>query len=745
MNECCHGKSCGENLETPADKPIGSAGRAFRITGMCCAEEVGALKAEIGTLVGGEESLAFDILNGRMSVLNDTVDNDEIIKAVARTGMKATPLETGASSDVIDDHRRAITRMTWISGAALLSGFLTHAWLAGSALAALGAHESAKGHEIPLAAITLYAAAIITGGWHVFPKAFFALKRFRPDMNLLMTVAVTGAAVIGEWFEAATVAFLFALSLALESWSVGRARRAIAALMQMVPETARIKQAGGKEQVVAADAVAPGSVVVVMAGERIPLDGAVNRGASHVNQAPITGESVPVSKTVGDPVFAGTVNGDGTLEITTSKAASDSVFSHIIHLISEAQSRRAPSEQWVERFARIYTPTIMVLAIAALLVPTVGFGLPWDIWFYRALVLLVIACPCALVISTPVSVVASLAASARAGVLVKGGVHLETPAKLRAIAMDKTGTLTEGKPKVVEIIPLSGHNEEALLLRAGALEARSTHPLGAAIIDFVHAQNLSLKPAGDARTVPGKGVTGHYQGKLFWLGSVRYMREHDQETPDVEAAINSISQTGRTVVVIGNETHVCGLIAVADAIRPQAAKTIQRLRESGIEHIVMLTGDNKETAASIAAQVGITEIEAELLPEDKVSAVEKLVDRYGAVAMVGDGVNDAPAMARASLGIAMGAIGSDAAIESADIALMSDDLSGLPWLIAHSRRTTGIIKQNIAFSLTTKTLVLVAALFGFCSLWIAIAADMGTTLVVITNGLRLLRPKKGHP
>lgn len=739
MKEYCGHKHNSEDnqQQTLVPRHFQNVRVTFRISGMDCAEEVATLKDAIGPKVGGADNLVFDILNRRMGVLGNTASNEDIIAAVARTGMKATLLADGKHEEdsAADAHRYAVTKMTWISGFFLIAGFIMNALASGKIF-------SVEGEKVPIVALVLFLAAIMAGGRYVFPKALLALKRMRPDMNLLMSVAVLGAVGIGEWSEAATVATLFALSLTLESWSIGRARKAIAALMKLAPETAKIRCEDGTEENVPANAVSVGATVIVMAGERIPMDGVVSRGESHVNQAPVTGESLPISKEKGDAVYAGTINGDGTLEIKVTKATNESTFANILRMVGEAQSKRAPSEQWVEKFARIYTPIVMVLAAVTFLIPPLIFGLSWEVWLYRSLVLLVIACPCALVISTPVSIVAALTSAARMGVLVKGGAYLEIPAKIRAIAMDKTGTLTEGKPVVVEIIPLSGHTLEELLERAVALEARSSHPLATAILNFSGQKKITLTPADDVQIIPGKGVTGHFQGKIFWLGSMRYMRERQQETPEVKAAIDKIGTAGRTVIVIGNETHVCGLIAVADGIRPQAAAFIQSLKDSGIEHLVMLTGDNQKTASCIAAQIGLTEIKADLLPEDKVAAVEDLVLRYRNVAMVGDGVNDAPAMAQSSLGIAMGAIGSDAAIESADIALMSDDLSRLPWLIAHSHRMLAIIKQNIALSLVTKALFLGLTLFGLSSLWMAVAADMGTTFVVIANSLRLLKTKK---
>lgn len=481
-----------------------------------------------------------------------------------------------------------------------------------------------------------------------------------------------------------------------------------------------------------------GSRFIVSAGERIPLDGRVTAGTSAVNQAPITGESVPVEKLPGAEVFAGTINGDGTLTIRATKTAENSTLARIIHMVEEAHARRAPSEQWVERFARIYTPAVMGLAFLMFLLPPIVLGQAWDEWFYRALVLLVIACPCALVISTPVSIVASLAAAARAGVLVKGGAFIELPAHLRAIAMDKTGTITSGEPEVVQIIPLDNHTEAELVSRAAALEARSTHPLARAILRYAEKKGVAPEPATDVQVLRGKGLTGIFDGEPFWLGSHRYVVERGQDDPDISRMAEILEADGKTVIVVGNARHVCGLVAVADTVRPDAREIVRQLHAAGIAHVVMLTGDNRTTAAAIAREVGIDEVHAELLPENKVAKLEEIIARYGTVAMVGDGVNDAPALARANLGIAMGAIGSDAAIETADIALMTDDISKLPWLVRHSKRTLAIIRQNITFALAIKAVFVMLTFIGMASLWAAIAADTGASLLVVLNGLRLL-------
>lgn len=714
----------------------------FKIHGMDCAEEVAVLKREVGPVVGGEARISFDILNGRMTVAPGPsgVSPESVMKAVARTGMRAEVWRQG--EQVADQgrlwQRRGQTILTAASGLFGVLGFLTHVWAEGSFLAAFGTEEVGVIHRVPLAVKGLYALSILAGVWYFLPKAWYALRRLRPDMNLLMTVAVSGAVAIGEWFEAATVAFLFAVSLSLESWSVGRARRAVAALMDLTPPTVRLQRPDGGEEQVSPQKVSVGCLFVVRPGERIPLDGRVVRGTSEVNQAPITGESVPVSKKAGEEVFAGTINGDGALTVDCTKPASDTTLAHIIRLVSEAQSRRAPSEQWVEKFARMYTPAVMGLALAVLVIPPLFFGEAWQDWFYRSLVLLVIACPCALVISTPVSIVAALAASARNGVLIKGGLYVETPARLDAIALDKTGTLTEGKPTVVEVVPLSGHDEKELLERAAALEAHSPHPLARAVVTYAKQQGIEVCPAEDFQIIQGKGATARVNGQEYWLGSHRFLEERGQETKEVHQRLDAMAKAGRTVVVIGNVSHVCGLIALADAIRPGVRQALQALRAVGVRHIVMLTGDNRGTAEAIAREAAVDEVHAELLPADKVTAVEALVAKYGQVAMVGDGVNDAPALGRATLGIAMGAAGSDAAIETADIALMSDDLSKLPWLIRHSRRTLAIIRQNIGFSLAIKALFVALTFVGYASLWAAIAADMGASLLVIFNGLRLL-------
>ena len=723
--------------------------RQYGIRGMDCAEETAALRETVGRLSGVEE-LDFDVLNGKMTVTldPDVVGEDAIFAAVRKAGLEAWRPDDGRSTDPSSPdqtfwQRHGRLAMSCASGVLLVAGFLAHGLLHGDFFDALAADGAPDEHVFPLASILFYLASIVTGAWFVAPKAVAAARRFRPDMNFLMVVAVIGAAAIGEWFEAATVAFLFAVALLLEHWSVGRARRAIAALLDLSPVVARyLCPHDGDIIEKRVEDVPMGATVLVRPGEKIPLDGEVTKGSSTVNQAPITGESIPVSKAPGDEVFAGTINEDGALEFTVTRSSDDTTLARIIHLVQEAQSRRAPSEQWVEKFARYYTPVVMALAAAIVVVPPLLFSAAPTEWLYRGLVVLVIACPCALVISTPVSIVSALTAAARNGVLIKGGMFLEAAGRLRGLAVDKTGTLTYGRPEVQEIVPLNNHTREELLERAAALEAHSEHPFARAILREARAHGVAVRRAEAFQAIKGKGAEARIDGRLFWIGSHRLMHEKGQETPDVHDKAEQLEDAGHSVVAVGNDQHVCGLISVADGVRENARETITAVKRLGVRKVLMLTGDNEGTARAVAAATGVDAFQAELLPEDKLNAVEHLVDELGQVAMVGDGVNDAPAMAAATFGIAMGAIGTDVAIETADIALMSDDLSKLPWLIRHSRRTLGIIKQNITFALALKLVFIALALLRAASLWMAIAADTGASLLVISNGLRLLRDRR---
>ena len=734
---------------SPSDTTPKTTQLRYSVAGMDCAEEVGALKQTVGTLPG-VINLDFNLLNGTLTVHCDEQGPDDaaIRASVRRAGLLATPVDSSDVTSTDPTHERRGWRdhrlvLCVTAGVLIVAGYLTHAAAHGGLLHALIDNTTTPTHHVPPITNLCYAVATLAGGWFVLPKAWAAVRRMRPDMNLLMMLAVVGAMGIGEWLEAAMVSFLFALSLLLESWSVGRARRAVKALLNVAPPAARYLCPHDGEVLERPVRDVPlGVTVLVRPGERIPLDGVVTRGESNVDQAPITGESLPVAKTPGDEVWAGTINQSGAIAFRVTRPFEETAISRIIRMVEEAQSRRSLSEQWVQTFARYYTPAMLLGALLVALVPPLLFGGAWSKWFYEALVLLVIACPCALVIATPVAIVAALSAAAGAGVLIKGGVFLETAARLRVIAIDKTGTVTQGRPEVQRIIPLNGHTEIELLERAAALETHSGHPLAQAIMQTAADRGIVVPSAEAFRLIQGRGAEGLVLGRLFWLGSRRLLLEKGLATDDIQQQFAAMEDQGHSVVIIGNDSHVCGLIGVADTVRAEAAAAIRGIRAAGVDHIVMLTGDNTGTAQAVARAVGIEDVRAEQLPEDKLRVVEDLVRSSGPTAMIGDGINDAPALAAATLGIAMGAAGSDAAIETADIALMSDDLTRIPWLIRHARRTLRIILQNIAFALTIKAFFIALTLMHHGSLWLAIAADMGASLIVIFNALRLLHPRK---
>ena len=727
----------------------------FKIDEMDCAEEVAILKRTVGPLVGGEEHLSFDLLNRKMTVrMTSSLETpQEVVQAVAQTGMQARiwSAESDQSSAQLARQRRGRVRLTAISCLLTVVGWGLHWALSGSLAEAWG-HAGAHAEAVtPFVVRICYSLAILAGVWYVLPRAWYSLKSFSPDMNLLMTLAVVGAVIISQWLEAATVSALFSLSLVLESWNVGRARRAISALLDWVPPTVRLAESHDSSQCndrnhrqqhhacyAPAESVQVGERFVVTAGERFALDGVVVRGDGYVNQAPITGESVPVEKSPGEEVFAGTINGESTLEVECTRLADQSVMSHIVRLVTEAQSRRAPIERWVEWFARIYTPLVFAAALAVFLIPPLFLAADWYDWFYRSLVLLVISCPCALVISTPVAIVAGLTSAARQGVLIKGGQFLERPALLKALAFDKTGTLTFGKPTVVDVIACGEAQADEIVRLAASIETGSRHPLAKAILDYSEARQIRPITVEDVNSAGGLGVTARWEDRECWIGSTRLLDARGLLTADLREQLDELTQQGRTVVAVGQGDEVLGLICMADSPRPQAEAIVQQLHNLGIERLILLTGDNQPTADRIAGELGIDEVRANLLPDEKVAAVEELVTEHRYVAMIGDGVNDAPAMARSSLAIAMGDVGSDVAIETADIALMADDLSRIPWLIEHSRRTMRLIRQNITVALGIKLLFVVLMLIGHASLWGAVAADMGASFVVIFNALRLL-------
>lgn len=702
----------------------------LRIAGMDCADEVEALEQVFRPLKGVRE-VRVNLMGGKVTLLHDeSVTPEQLIKVVATTGMKAVPDGDGADADVEGAKRQ---RQLSVAISGVLTGVgLCAQWLKFS----------------PVLADVAFGVAIVAGGWFVVPKAWRALRRLSLDMNVLMTVAVIGALVIHEWSEGAAVTFLFALSELLEAFSLARARKAVQALMQLTPETALLKDGSSFREVPVAE-VAVGSTIAVKSGSRIPLDGEVTNGESAVNQAPITGESMPVDKKVGDGVFAGTINGEGSLEIRTTKDHADTTIAKIIHLVEEAQSQKAPTQRFVDVFARYYTPAVMVAAVLVIVVPPLLFGAAWLVWFYRGLVLLVIACPCALVISTPVSVVSGLTAMARRGVLIKGGAVLEAVGKLRALAVDKTGTITEGKPRVTKVIALNSKTEEELLRIAAAIDTHSEHPLAQAVVAYATEKNIAFPRSESYQAKSGRGAEGVIDGHCYFVGNHRFTHELAVCSPEIERLLGEIEADAQSVVVVGHKPHadckgeVLGILAVGDAIRENAAEAIKALHRAGIQKIVMLSGDNQRTASAIAKKAGIDEAHGDLLPDDKIARVKTMLGELKYVGMMGDGVNDAPAMAAASVGIAMGGAGTDTAIETADMALMQDDLSKVAEAITLGRRTLRIIQFNIAFALALKAVFLVLAITGHATLWLAILADTGATLLVIANALRLLRAPAG--
>jgi Cd2+/Zn2+-exporting ATPase len=714
----------------------------FEIEGMDCSDEAILLRKILGDLKGVSD-VAPNVLDRSVAVefREAEIQPAEMVRAIERTGMRATtPDPERAPAAVTPDDGKSAKRRAILSIAGvgfLLLAFVMHAFIAGVRETLLGG----EGASAPLVSRALYIGAIVCGGWFVLPRAYAGIRSLRADMYVLMTVAVVGAVAIGEWLEAATVTVLFSTSLALEAWTVGRARNAIGALAVLAPQRARVLRNDQRDEFVAVESVALGERVLVKTGEQIPLDGRVVSGESTVNEAPITGESIPVAKAPGDEVLAGTLNHEGVLEVEVEKLAGDSTLARVAKLVAEAQAKRSPSERWVEKFASVYTPVVLVLALLLATVPPLVVG-DFRKWLYEALSLLVIACPCALVISTPVSMVAALVAAAKHGVLVKGAEFLELLAGVRAMAFDKTGTLTVGKPQVEEVSPLAGHSQSEVLEIALAIERRSEHPLAQAIVGHAEELGVRASPVDDYVAVGGKGATAKRAGLPVWVGSAKFAREMTGDEPERDRLVADRSSKGGSVVLVGEKNHTCGFILLRDKLRPETARTISELRGSGVQRLIMLTGDNTATATAIGAESGLDEVRAELLPADKVKQIEALVAEFGSVVMVGDGVNDAPALARATVGIAMGVGGSASALETADVALMKDDLSKLPWLRSHAKRTLRIVRQNITAALIVKAAFVVLALTNHATLWTAIAADMGVSLAVVFNALRLLGPAR---
>jgi len=721
-HHCCdhdHAETAVSPGELPVDVRQGPQD-VFTVEGMDCSEEIAAIERALKPLAG-LRGVRADIVSSRVTVFHDgSLGRDQLTLAINGSGVRVKEGE---------DSRRSIQAplLVSISGATTGLGLVLQ-WMGIDGL-------------LPDVGFLI---AIVTGGWLIFPKALRSLRTFTLDMNVLMTVAVIGAVAIGEHAEGAAVVFLFSLSELLESWSVGRARKAIQSLMQLAPDTALVRREGGWIEVPAAE-VQPGDIILVKPGQKSALDGEVVNGSSSMDQSPITGESLPVEKSPGDVVYAGSINGEGALEIKVTKAASDTTVARIIRMVEEAQQQRAPAQRFVDAFARYYTPAVMVLAVVLAVCPPLLFAQPWDVWIYRALVMLVIACPCALVISTPVSVVSGLTSMARAGVLIKGGAYLEALASLKALAVDKTGTITEGRPRVQDVIPWNGKSSDEILRIAASLDAQSSHPLAKAVVSYAQAQGIDPSAAIDFQSVTGRGARAVIDGHSYFVGNHRFAHELGVCSPELESALAEIEARALSVVIVGHQPHadclgeVLGILAVGDTIRTEAAEAINRLHRMGIRPVIMLSGDNARTASAVAKQAGIDDVYGDLLPEQKIEKVRELASKHGGVGMIGDGVNDAPALAAATVGIAMGAGGTDTAIETADVALIKDDLLMVPEAIRLGRRTVGVIRFNIIFALAIKAVFLVLALLGDTSLWLAVLADTGATLLVIANALRLLR------
>lgn len=720
---CCSGQA-----SSPAAVPD-SARRGnrviFHIEQMDCPTEEALLRKALGS-IAGVRALEFNLID-RMLKVEHTLDNVEPITSTI-TGLGMTPvLQKPGGSVTVNPVATApaVSRKQWLLTA-----------VAGAA--AIGAEVAAyaTGNETSIAVGFLAIITVLTGGLHTLKKGWIALKSLTLNINLLMTVAVIGALLIGEWPEAAVVIWLFGLAEMIEAMSLDRARHAIRGLMALAPEIATVRQANGTWLETRAQDVAVGAIVRVKPGERLALDGAVESGQSWVNQAPITGESMPVEKNRGDPVFAGTINERGTLEFRVSATKGATMLDRIARAVQEAQSRRAPTQRFVDQFARVYTPIVFAIALLVAVIPPLALGALWFDWIYKALVLLVIACPCALVISTPVTVVSGLAAAARRGILVKGGLYLEQGRLLKSVAIDKTGTITHGKPVLTDVVTLGAAARDEVLRIAASLDTLSEHPVAAAIVAAYG--NRPHAPVTGFEALPGRGIKGGLDGQTYTIGNHRLIEELGRCTPEMERALDRLEAEAKTAVVLCDANGPIAVLAVADTVRNHSREAVASLKALGVTP-VMLTGDNVKTAQAIGKQVGIADVRGELLPEDKLTVINVLLER-GLVGMVGDGVNDAPALARSSIGFAMGAAGTDTAIETADVALMQDDLRKLPEFILLSRKTSAILWQNIVFAIGVKVVFFALTFTGQTSLWLAVFADMGASLLVVFNGLRLLRP-----
>ena len=687
---------------------------------MDCPTEEALLRKKLGGMAG-VAGMEFNLMQRVLTVTHEPAAIEPILQAVRSLGF--TPeVATGTASPT--EHVPEPAKPWWpllMAGVAAMGSEAAH-WM---------------GAPTWLAAV-LAVVAVLACGVTTYKKGWIALRNGNLNINALMSIAVTGALLIGQWPEAAMVMVLFTVAELIEARSLDRARNAIQGLMQLTPERATVLQGDGGWLEADAKTVAVGARVRIRPGERLALDGTVASGRSTINQAPITGESLPVDKTKGDKVFAGTINESGSLEYTVTAVAGDSTLARIIHAVEEAQGARAPTQRFVDQFARIYTPVVFAMAVVVAVFSPLFFGGIWFDWIYKALVLLVIACPCALVISTPVTIVSGLAAAARHGILVKGGVYLEEGRKLTWLALDKTGTITHGKPVQTDFAALNGWSEAEVRSLAASLAARSDHPVSRALADAAARDGIVLRKVEGFEALAGRGTKGTVDGKTYHLGNHRLIHEQGRCSDELEARLSALEEQGKTVILLTDEQSVHGLFAVADTVKDRSRQAISELHALGIK-TVMLTGDNAHTARAIAAQVGIDEAVGDLLPADKLKAIEGKIGKNGAVGMVGDGINDAPALARSDIGFAMGAAGTGTAIETADVALMDDDLRKLPRFVRLSRQTHALLVQNIVLALGIKAAFLALTLVGTGTMWMAVFADVGASLLVVANGLRLVR------
>ncbi|MFZ5634757.1 MAG: heavy metal translocating P-type ATPase [Bacillota bacterium] len=692
------------------------------LKGLDCPDCAAKLEKRIAYLEG-IEAVNLNFSTGKMNVRH-TVPVELILKAVNEAGYGAQLWSPATREEGAAGRQKKLRLVsTALSGAFLAAGFLSPFLWAGRD-----------------ASTVLFLLGILSGGFPVFRSGFYAARSLTLDMNFLMSIAVVGAAAIGEWSEGATVVFLFALGNVLQAYTVDKTRNSIRALMDLSPREAQVLR-NGAEITLPVEEIKPGDTVIVKPGQSIPVDGVVTAGSSPVNQAPITGESVPVEKRAGDRVYAGTINEQGALEIKVTHRAGESTLCRIIGLVEEAQAQKAPSQQLVDRFARYYTPAVVIGALAVAVLPTLLFNQPFQPWFEKALILLVISCPCALVISTPVSIVSAIGSAARKGVLIKGGAYLEEAGALKIIAFDKTGTLTRGKPEVTDVISAGDISPDEILGIAAAVEKFSEHHLAGAILKKAEEQEVETPPVSRFNSFAGKGAGASLDGKTFYVGNLKLFEDLGVPTGQWLELVKKLQGDGKTVVMVGSGERIAGLIAAADRVRPGTRSAIKGLAGVGIQKIVMLTGDNGGTAGAVAREVGLEDFRADLLPQDKLEAIRQL-KAGGKVAMVGDGINDAPALAAADIGIAMGGAGTDTAIETADIALMADDLSKLPYAIRLSRKALRTIKHNISFSILLKAAFIVATFTGHATLWMAVFADTGASLLVTLNGMRLMLVKE---